>query len=35
MESRPARGVWVETIGQNLFYWYLESRPARGVWVET
>ena len=33
--SRPARGVWVETVKVDLANDFIRSRPARGVWVET
>ena len=35
MESRPARGAWIETLGKKKTATVWTSRPARGAWIET
>ncbi len=34
MESRPARGEWIEIYSGYSSSTYLRSRPARGEWIE-
>ena len=34
IESRPARGAWVEIEEVKQLRLELQSRPARGAWVE-
>ena len=35
VESRPARGAWIETPLNMTYNIIFKSRPARGAWIET
>ncbi len=35
LESRPARGAWIETSATIAAMIVGKSRPARGAWIET
>ena len=34
LQSRPARGAWIEITSCLVFDLYQTSRPARGAWIE-
>ena len=34
IESRPARGAWIEIPEHITYAGHYESRPARGAWIE-